>query len=92
MNFLLLFKLLSRIVFLIAATMVFSLPWAFPAIGGSAQFEYDGFFGLVGAIGIALVVSCILCALGRTAAGSPDRKAALVTVIGFVAADVALAI
>ena len=50
MNFPLLCKLLSRITFLIAVAMVFSLPWAFPAIGGSAEFEYDGFFGLLGSI------------------------------------------
>ena len=60
MNFLLLFKLLSRIVFLIAAAMVFSLPWAFPAIGGSAEFEFDGFFGLVGSIAIALIAGSLL--------------------------------
>ena len=50
MNFPLLCKLLSRITFLIAVAMVFSLPWAFPAIGGSAEFEYDGFFGLLGSM------------------------------------------
>ena len=77
MNFALLFKLLSRIVFLIAATMVFSLPWAFPAIGGSAQFEYDGFFGLLGAVTIALGIGSIFWYLGRNATGALYRKEAM---------------
>ena len=65
MNFPLLCKLLSRITFLIALTMVFSLPWAFPDIGGSAEFEYDGFFGLLGSMAIALLVSGILWYFGQ---------------------------
>jgi trk system potassium uptake protein TrkH len=80
MNFLLLFKLLSRIVFLIAATMVFSLPWAFPVIGGSAEFEFDGFFGLLGAVAIALIVGGFFWYLGRTATGSLYRKEAMAVV------------
>ncbi|MEC8337822.1 MAG: potassium transporter TrkG, partial [Planctomycetota bacterium] len=80
MNFLLLFKLLSRIVFLIAAAMVFSLPWAFPTIGGSAEFEFDGFFGLVGSIAIALIVGSLLWYLGKNADGSLYRKEAMAVV------------
>jgi len=80
MNFSLLCKHLSRITFLIALTMVFSLPWAFPAIGGSAEFEYDGFFGLLGAMAIALFVSGLLWFFGQHAVGQLYRKEAMAIV------------
>lgn len=80
MNFPLLCKLLSRITFLIGLAMVFSLPWAFPDIGGSAGFEYDGFFGLLGSMAIALLVSGILWYFGRHGDGSLYRKEAMAVV------------
>ena len=80
MNFPLLCKLLSRITFLIAVAMVFSLPWAFPAIGGSAEFEYDGFFGLLGSMAITILVSGLLWCFGRCAEGRLYRKEAMAIV------------
>ena len=80
MNFPLLCKLLSRITFLIAVAMVFSLPWAFPAIGGSAEFEYDGFFGLLGSMALTILVSGLLWCFGRRAEGRLYRKEAMAIV------------
>ena len=56
MNFHLVARMLSRITFLIAATMVFSLPWAFPTLSGTNQFELRGFWALVG----SMVFSCLV--------------------------------
>lgn len=67
MNYPLLCKLLSRITLLIAVTMVFSLPWAFPGIGPATHFEVDGFFALLGSIAVASLLGALLGYWGRHA-------------------------
>jgi trk system potassium uptake protein TrkH len=84
MNYRLLSKLLSRITFLIAATMVFSLPWAHPALQPenvqSAGFEFAGFFALVGSIAMSLIVGGVFWYFGKTASGQLYRREAMAIV------------
>ncbi|MEE3220965.1 MAG: TrkH family potassium uptake protein, partial [Planctomycetota bacterium] len=84
MNYRLLSKLLSRITFLIAATMVFSLPWAHPSLQPgnirSGGFEWGGFFALLGSISISLIVGGVFWYFGKTAAGPLYRREAMAIV------------
>ncbi len=80
MKFRLLAKLLSHITFLIAATMAFSLPWAWPRLNGGEKFETGGFWGLVLSIGISCGVGFVLMHFGRKATGHLYRKEAMAIV------------
>jgi trk system potassium uptake protein TrkH len=80
MNLSLVAKLLSRITFLIAVTMLFSLPWAHPAFSETTHFEYRGFFALIGAIAISLLVGGLLWYAGRQGDRRLYRKEAMATV------------
>ncbi|MCG8583417.1 MAG: TrkH family potassium uptake protein, partial [Pirellulales bacterium] len=57
--------MLSIVAMLIGGMMVFSLPWAVPALGHAEAFEYDGFFALFGAMAISFVVAAGLHHAGR---------------------------
>ena len=57
MNFPIIWKLLSIVAMLIGGMMVFSLPWALPALGHSPEFEHAGFYGLIGSIAISFAVA-----------------------------------
>jgi len=63
MNLRLVVHYLSTVCFLIAAAMAFSLPWAFPALNGTSQFEQRGFVGLV----VSIVLSLLFAAAARIA-------------------------
>ena len=76
MNLRLLAKLLSTVCLLIAATMAFSLPWAFPASG----FEKGGFFGLIGSIVVTLAVALAMRHYGQNAKVQLFRKEAMAVV------------
>ncbi len=68
MNTLLLVRLLGIISLLIGASMTVSLPWAFPELGETAEFEAGGFWAL--AISIVL---CVLAGLGMMYAGRASK-------------------
>ncbi len=88
MNYRLLSKLLGIVAFLIGGTMVFSLPWAHPALGtrhlpeleGRDVFETEGFYALLGSIAICLAVGAVLMLFGRGSRGRLFRKEALAVV------------
>lgn len=80
MNWLLLCRLLGLVGILVGASMVFSLPWAFPIFGETSEFEFAGFWGICGAIACSLVSGFILYLLGRNEHGTILRKEALAIV------------
>lgn len=80
MNHRLLCKLLGLVADLIGGTMVFSLPWAFLEGEWSVARERDGFFGLLAAIAVCLVVGAILRHLGKKSEGQLFRKEAMAVV------------
>lgn len=80
MNWLLLARMLGMLCMLLGASMVLSLPWAFPAFGQTAEFESDGFWGMVGAIACSMFVGGGLYWIGRKDEQSILRKEALAIV------------
>ena len=80
MNFSLLSRLLSIVAFMIGGTMLFSLPWAHPTLGGSEHFETAGFWGLIAATAASWVVAGVLWYLGRDSSGQMYRKEAMAVV------------
>ncbi|MCA9014774.1 MAG: TrkH family potassium uptake protein [Planctomycetaceae bacterium] len=80
MNWLLLCRLLGLVGMLVGASMVFSLPWAFPIFGETAEFESAGFWGICGAIACSLVSGSLLYLVGRKEHGTILRKEALAIV------------
>lgn len=78
MNLRLVCRLLGIIALLIGGAMIFSLPWAYPQLGyrraleaRPEQFEWSGFFGLLGSMAVCGVVGLVLIRLGR---GSESAK------------------
>ena len=80
MNYRLLARMLGVIAWLIGGTMVFSLPWAFPALRQASQFERNGFFALLASIGICMAVGYLLRYAGRGANSTIYRKEAMAVV------------
>ena len=88
MNYRLLSKLLGVVAVLIGATMIFSLPWAHPALGhrtgeeivAAGGFERGGFLGLAASMVACLAVGAGLMRLGRGATGQLFRKEAMAVV------------
>ncbi len=80
MNYSLVCKLLSRITLLIAVTMVFSLPWAHPALSHASRFEAKAFTGLLASILISAAVGAVLWRIGRRTDGRLYRKEAMAVV------------
>ena len=88
MNFRLLSRLLGIVCLLIGGAMVFSLPWAFPALGYRKHVDYTdplvfetrGFVALLVSIVVCLVVGGVLLVLGRRSEGRLFRKEALAVV------------
>lgn len=88
MNFRLVIKLLGIISILIGCSMLFSLLWAFPALGQRnhlaeslpSQFEFTGFLGLVVSICVCLAVGISFVYLGRDVSGQLFRKEAMAVV------------
>ena len=69
MNFRLLAKLLGTVAILIGAAMIFSLPWAHPALGyrnaqtKAPEFEWAGFWALFASMLFAFAVGFLLLRL-----------------------------
>jgi len=87
MNFRLLSKQLAIVCLLIGGAMVFSLPWAFPALGyrkhldcAPQSFEAHGFVALLISIVVCALVGFVLLYLGRHAKGKLYRKEAMAVV------------
>jgi trk system potassium uptake protein TrkH len=80
MNWLLLCRHLGLLGILVGGSMVFSLPWAFPALGQTSTFETNGFRGLLIAIGVSVGSGGILFGVGRREKGMILRKEALAIV------------
>jgi trk system potassium uptake protein len=89
MNWLLVSRMLGMLVMLVGGSMVFSLPWAFPALGQAQEFETRGFWAIVASIGCALLVGGGLYRLGRNETSSILRKEALAVVgLGWLLAGI----
>ena len=87
MNYRIVCKYLGVIALLIAVTMLFSLPWAYPNLGQragheSAQFENQGFYALSESILICVAVGLLLVVSGGKRAGPLYHKEAM-AVVGF---------
>lgn len=82
MNYRLVAWLLGKIALLIAATMLFSLPWAFPAWGAAPQFEAWGCGALCGSIVISLLAAAGLFNLGRQAREATLYRKEAMAVVG----------
>ena len=86
MNIRLLCRFLGVLSLLVGGFMLFSLPWAFPAIGrhtdGAAadEFEARGFWGLIQSTLVCAVVSGVLLFVGRRSKGRLYRKEAMAIV------------
>ncbi len=72
MNWFVVARMLGMLGLLVGASMVFSLPWAFPIVGKVESFESAGFWGLVGSITCSLGIGGALYTGGRI-----DRKASI---------------
>ncbi|HPP53208.1 MAG TPA: potassium transporter TrkG, partial [Thermoguttaceae bacterium] len=81
MNYRLIARLLGGVVLLLGASMAASLMWAFPAFGQVETIEWNGLWGLLGAMAACVVMGGVLSWWGRSAAGERlFRKEALVVV------------
>lgn len=80
MNLRLVSRLLASIAWLIGGTMAFSLPWALPACGQTAELEVAGIWGLVISMMLCGLVGFVLRRLGRGADGTLYRKEAMAVV------------
>ena len=82
MNWLLLCRMLGMLALLVGGSMVFSLPWAFPQLGMTPDFERGGFFGLLGAMAVALTVGGVLYRVGRRQDRMPILRKEALAVVG----------
>ena len=80
MNIRLVSRLLGVVAWLIGTTMVFSLPWAWPAFNGEAEFERGGFLALVSSIIACGIVGWLLRRAGSSTKDSLFRKEAMAVV------------
>lgn len=86
MNFRLLFRLLGVVAMLIGATMLFSMPWAFPALGRRAglpdleHVEWSGILALTVSMLISFAVGGLLFWIGKGGDGQLYRKEAMAVV------------
>ncbi|MFQ5733415.1 MAG: TrkH family potassium uptake protein, partial [Planctomycetaceae bacterium] len=89
MNWFLLCRLLGLLGVLVGSSMLLSVPWAFPICGEAAEFEADGFRGLLGGIVCSVGIGGVLFAVGRRErqSGTIFRKEALAIVgLGWILA------
>ena len=80
MNWRLLSRLLGSLALLVGASMLLSLPWAFPWAGQVNATETDGIAGLAGSILLSLLIGGVLYWYGRGSSGPVLRKEALAVV------------
>ncbi len=89
MNWALLSRMLGLLAMLVGGSMAFSLPWAFPICGQTAEFETAGFRGMVASIVCSLAVGGALSFFGRKETGTILRKEALAVVgLGWILAGI----
>ena len=82
MNWLLLFRMLGLLAALVGGSMIFSLPWAFPACGQTETFESNGFYGLLGSISCSLAIGGSLAWIGRKARDAPMLRKEALAIVG----------
>ncbi|MEM8946410.1 MAG: TrkH family potassium uptake protein [Planctomycetota bacterium] len=80
MNLKLVSHLLGIVAWLIGLTMAFSLPAAWPAVGGQESFEVSGFGALITSIFACILVGFLLRHFGRNAPDTLFRKEAMAIV------------
>ncbi|MCA9028415.1 MAG: TrkH family potassium uptake protein [Planctomycetaceae bacterium] len=80
MNWYLLSRMLGMLGMLVGASMVFSMPWAFPICGQTETFEVRGFWSMVASFCCSLVLGGGLYLIGRKDPGTILRKEALAVV------------
>lgn len=80
MNFPLVAKHLGVVALMLAASMLASLPWAFPSLGGGTYLEVGAITALLGTSAISVAIGFVLLALGRSADGDLFRREALAVV------------
>lgn len=77
-------RLVSRhigmVAWLIAATMLFSIPWAWPVFGHTPRFEPRGLAALCVSVALSAAVGTFLRRIGRSSAGAMFRKEAMAIV------------
>lgn len=89
MNWPLLCRLLGLLGMLVGGSMIFSLPWAFPACGETIEFESRGFWGICAAMACSLASGGTLYFIGRREEGTILRKEALAVVgLGWIYAGI----
>jgi trk system potassium uptake protein TrkH len=71
---------LGIVAMLIALSMTFSLPWAWPCAGIADHVEWSGLRGLGGAMALGFCLGGVLLASGRRATGHMHRREALAVV------------
>ena len=72
--------MLGIVAWLIGLTMAFSLPIAWPMIGGQSEFESGGFWALILSIAVCALVGFVLRHLGKDAPETLYRKEAMAIV------------
>lgn len=80
MNTPLVARMLSLVAMLIGGSMVFSLPWGLPVLGGRWEHERPGMLGLLGSIILCFAVGGILRYLGRNSRAPLFRREAMAVV------------
>jgi len=80
MNLNLVSRMLGIVAWLIGLTMAFSLPIAWPTIGGQSEFESHGFWALTGSIAVCIAVGFLLRRFGKDAPENLYRKEAMAIV------------
>ena len=89
MNWLLLSRMLGMLGVLIGGSMAFSLPWSFPALGQTEQFESRAFVGMLASIVCSIGIGTALYRIGRNETGTVLRREALAIVgLGWILAGV----
>ena len=80
MNFRMLAKFLGIVCLLLSVSMLFSIPWAFPSLGGSKAFEASACVALAASVVVTAALGALLLFLGRRSKGQLYRKEAMATV------------
>lgn len=74
MNYRVISKYLGIVALIIAAAMLLSVPWAFPALGGSAELESNALIGFVLSACLSAGLGIVLYLVGRKSAAHLLRK------------------
>ncbi len=82
MNIRLVIRYLSTVSLLIAVAMAFSLPWAFPALSGTPEFEMAGATGLAVSIVASLACAMAMRYLGRGSESAQLFRREAMAVVG----------